>query len=99
MNEKPYQNIYSVFDKANADFQDITSLDMLKLSSTEFESMVHRYDDFKTFVTMFALHDEKEMAEFKHWWSFWDFPVQNVRDYFGEQLGFYFAFSCHSVCW
>lgn len=81
------------------EFQDVTPLDMLKLSLIDFDSMELRYDDFKTFVTMFALHDEQDMAVFKHWWSFWDFPIQSVRDYFGEELGFYFAFSCHSVSW
>jgi hypothetical protein len=98
-NDKPYQNIFSEFDKTIADIQEVTRLDMLKLSSVVFDSMSYRYDDYKTFVTMFALHDEEEMAYFKHWWTFWDFPIEKIREYFGEQLGFYFAFSCHSVVW
>jgi hypothetical protein len=97
--DKPYRNIYSAFDRTNAKYQSLSTLDMLKLSLIEFESMDICYDEYPTFVTMFALHDDKEMAEFKHWWTFWDFPIQKIRDYYGEQLGFYFAFSCHSVYW
>ena len=57
------------------------------------------YYDYPSFVTMFSLHEDQVTEEFQKHWTFWDYPVDKISDYFGEQLGLYFAFSRHYVLW
>ena len=58
-----------------------------------------RFDKYKHFVTFFFLHNEEDLKKLTSHWSLVDYPVDKVRSYFGEEIGFYFGFSKHYTIW
>uniref|UniRef100_K3W8D0 Anoctamin transmembrane domain-containing protein n=1 Tax=Globisporangium ultimum (strain ATCC 200006 / CBS 805.95 / DAOM BR144) TaxID=431595 RepID=K3W8D0_GLOUD len=58
----------------------------------------------KCIVAAFPLHNFEELAELKKKWFSWKFapwgqPLVEIKDYFGEKVGLYFAWLGHYTTW
>ncbi|KAG7398627.1 Anoctamin-3 [Phytophthora boehmeriae] len=58
----------------------------------------------KCLVAAFPLHDREELDKLKSKWFSWKFapwsqPLWEIKDYFGEKVGLYFAWLGHYTTW
>jgi hypothetical protein len=55
-------------------------------------------------LSIFPLHDQQKLRDFKQSWYQWSVmpwnqPIDDIKDYFGEKMGLYFAFMSHYTIW
>ncbi|CAM9174547.1 unnamed protein product, partial [Ectocarpus fasciculatus] len=58
----------------------------------------------KQVLAIFPLHDQQRVADFATTWYSpsvmpWNQPYEDIKDYFGEKMGLYFAFMTHYTMW
>ena len=113
-NYLPYINLFAEYkceehtcgnvdDCVNSHYQELlkpfSEVQLSKLCTDMLEDMDYSYYEYDSFLTMFKIHNEVETEAFILHYTFWDYPIHDVRDYFGEKVGMYFAFSKHYTLW
>lgn len=58
----------------------------------------------KQVLAVFPMHDQRRIANFATSWYApsvlpWNQPYEDIKDYFGEKMGLYFAFVTHYTLW
>jgi anoctamin-10 len=61
------------------------------------QSIIHAAMSEELIVNMFTLHDKEFMKRLgMEWWNlrkmFYNQPIEKIRKYFGDAIGFYFSF-------
>lgn len=61
------------------------------------QSIIHAAMSEELIVNMFTLHDKEFMKRLgTEWWNlrkmFYNQPIEKIRKYFGDAIGFYFSF-------
>jgi anoctamin-10 len=101
--EKQYVIKYALENiKAQADERQLPGCAAVPLYHGQ--SIIHAALAEELIVNMFTLHNKEFMKRLgSEWWSLKKIskpqPIEKIRSYFGDGIGFYFSFVGESVTW